>query len=1308
MAYFDKLTLSGIRSFGPNEEDKGVIKFSSPLTLILGENGCGKTTIIEALKFACCGELPPDTEKGSGFIYDPKLTPFTETKAQINLKLKDINGQVMSVLRLMTCTQKLKKAEFKRVDQTINRQDRNGKWISLSHKCADVDTEMSIALGVSKAILSNVILCHQEDSNWPLQGDAKVKEKFDAIFGAVKYNKCLAHVRDLRKSLLDDLRIMKTDMYHLKEYKKEAGDKRAKITDAEHRLEKHQDEISTLKMKLVPIQRRMSELSELEDKISRLHTERETEKARLEAVKNAMNEFRRNITIEFKGTMDELKITIQNFAEELRKKEENIDQLEKEGEDVSAEIDRNLQIIGNEKVKIGQLLRDFENYKERIDTRNSTLLRICDEIDINTSFSELSQGKEVDRVLSLLDDEIAKRLDDFKSLQDKQNSDIQKIQVDIDNCRAARAKLEQSLENKQSTIKQNKEELQKIKSDIYDVDQSTQRLNQLETKMERVKHELDLIIKSNELEKLENEMKSANSERNRCEEELSVLDREVQVLQLLSSEQAKLDVLRKAKNSADAEISKLKSRHGSTLKHLFGEVSDVGIKLQLDAIIDKLADQIKQMKKEIKMKENEIIGYGAEKKHLVDKLKELKQSFETDEFTISKACDGKDFDESLKEVTSSVDELQVEKGTLSASQFMSRRYIQTLQQKSPSCPLCHRGFSKEDEVTQLIQELTLKVKEVPSRLRANKDSLDTMEKKKENLLQLKPKYEKLSVIKCSEIPSLQSEINKLEKKLSVAKESLLKLQNDLEQPETDESLAKGIQSDIVLLEQHLAESRRITREIQKLEANMPPGNKRSLEEALKEQKELRENVLHARRSFEEKQTQKNKLIEKRNKLQEEKNAIQNQQLKISGNAQMRNQLVERRDELESLEVVLQMEVDKGTEDLEDLCRKLDLLMRQKKSTETSNAKALEEERQKVRNLENQYEDVKKQQKRISEYESLGGNKRLEAAQQNLATLESKGDTLQMKKMSLNDQRETLKNYVTAQCARQRELDDNLKLRQKEVEEKNLIEKISALNSRLGNLDCSKLNVERKTLKEEEDKLYSEVAFVEGRLRELKNSMKSIQDDLNKDIYRNADRNYRDKLIDIEVAEQTAEDLNKYYIAFDNALISYHQDRMQHINKVIHELWRRIYTGNDIDTIQIKTEQEGATSADKRKVYNYRVVQIKNSTELDMKGRCSAGQKVLASLIIRMALAETFSSKCGVLALDEPTTNLDQRNIHNLSSALEELVNTHSGRRNFQLIVITHDQEFLDVLTKSEKIDYYFKLSRNGEGKSVVTKIDIST
>lgn len=65
--------------------------------------------------------------------------------------------------------------------------------------------------------------------------------------------------------------------------------------------------------------------------------------------------------------------------------------------------------------------------------------------------------------------------------------------------------------------------------------------------------------------------------------------------------------------------------------------------------------------------------------------------------------------------------------------------------------------------------------------------------------------------------------------------------------------------------------------------------------------------------------------------------------------------------------------------------------------------------------------------------------------------------------------------------------------------------------------------------------------------------------------------------------------------------------------------------------------------------------IKGDTVLDMRGRCSAGQKVLASIIIRLALAESFCLHCGLLALDEPTTNLDRDNIEGLAESLADII-----------------------------------------------------
>jgi len=212
-------------------------------------------------------------------------------------------------------------------------------------------------------------------------------------------------------------------------------------------------------------------------------------------------------------------------------------------------------------------------------------------------------------------------------------------------------------------------------------------------------------------------------------------------------------------------------------------------------------------------------------------------------------------------------------------------------------------------------------------------------------------------------------------------------------------------------------------------------------------------------------------------------------------------------------------------------------------------------------------------------------------------------------------------------------------------------------------------------------------------------------------------------------------LDRYYKALDKALMRYHETKMEEINKTITEYWQVTYKGNDIETIQIKSDTELTGN---RRSHNYRLVLclpieitcfMDSSVSCGVEGEfrapaipvasevavvrvltaigcarsCSArvaqsltcaavappdrrqfpidpvdvggdvrvfafkplerkstvenfqavanvgeapvksgAHQVLASLVVRMALAETFCHNCGILALDEPTSNLDQR------------------------------------------------------------------
>lgn len=86
------------------------------------------------------------------------------------------------------------------------------------------------------------------------------------------------------------------------------------------------------------------------------------------------------------------------------------------------------------------------------------------------------------------------------------------------------------------------------------------------------------------------------------------------------------------------------------------------------------------------------------------------------------------------------------------------------------------------------------------------------------------------------------------------------------------------------------------------------------------------------------------------------------------------------------------------------------------------------------------------------------------------------------------------------------------------------------------------------------------------------------------------------------------------------------------------------------------------------------------------------------------MAPVFHFRFGILALDEPTTNLDEENVRSLCSALGEIVQERMAQKNFMFIIITHDREFIESLGNIDKVSHFYEVSRNDDGKSRIKRV----
>ncbi|KAF9361291.1 DNA repair protein rad50 [Mortierella sp. AD094] len=1292
--------VQGVRSFESESGEAATITFYSPLTLITGHNGSGKTTVIECLKYATTGFLPPGT-KGGAFVNDPKMSDSPSVKAQVRLRFRNVNSQIMSITRSLSVTVKKNTYTQRTLENVLAAVDpQTGELATISAKCAELDADVPNHLGVSRAILDNVIFCHQEESNWPLSEPSILKKKFDDIFASTKYTNVLDSIKTIRKEKAQDLKIMHASLEFIRRNKEKAEKASKSLAKNIQSFENGQKRIEQLDI----------DIEECGDEIGRL-MEMTKDLQAIDATLSALSHEHRatlaNIQ-ELDGTFTvytEPDSVLQEmlFKHELSLKTAGQEKVKQERlkQQASSSISNLQTSVNSNQQSIGQLKAQLDSNKKKQNDRDQLIREIATQY-LYGGFNSLPLvSSDVSRFIKKLDLHVQQKIDDVERIKAENRKREQDIRaqiagrkVKIDMSASLKSKIQKSISSAKAKLRQQNDELLKYQSAEDDIRIIEKQLADQETTL--------AALKSSDpgLDSLESQKRAKMADIEAFENELSRLsDRSSEQIRNAGS-QAKLTLLRDSCNQRSAEIQRImEANRDEFLLALKKDPVPDTVESQLVSVLEEKEVAVQASRNILEQSKQDVSSC----KIRIDDAKAQLQKHETVlaeyEKNIVAECGEDSLPELLASREEAIAELREQVQDIKTMSTMYERFV-AMAEKKHACPLCLRGFDPtlEAQFTAKLRRLMNKAENDDER------ELIALEANIATLRPLKSVWDSAIHLRSIEIPALKKQISDLEAKLVTATKSV----------ESADLEAASLVADLQDLRQLAAVAKNVTqlcREnikddllVKELETELLiTGSTQSAEELQAEYSAVKMKVQSARHDLTRLQQQITQMTTNIQRKEQVTQSLKEKRNQLLNEHSRQSQISEQIAETNAVIQGLSTELEQHEIESQSLIPELNSLNEILKQS-TTEAQAGEEDIQQV---------VSEMQKSLGKVRMYNDDlERLDtrSAMTQLSKLEADTDTyfeeiqqhtdaLHATEKSMQDLQEQLAGFKNLQ----RSIDDNLRHRRYNAKDRELEAKISEIKSKKDGKAQETYSLRLNRLSQRQSNLTAEKAGLKGEIRQLQDQRLQYEDELNGE-YKDVVQKYHDNLIGYKTTELALQDLEKYAKALQSAIVEYHSMKMEEINKSIKELWTNTYRGTDIDTIEIRSDQEGLRA---NQSYNYRVVMIQKGRALDMRGRCSAGQKVLASIIIRLALAESFSLNCGILALDEPTTNLDEANVSQLAQSLRSIIDKHREQSNFQLIVITHDENFLKMLNLTDYVDYYYRVQKNSEQYSTIRKLPVA-
>ena len=413
---FKQLEVIGFKSFA----DKTSFYFEDGLTGIVGPNGCGKSNIVEALRW-CMGETSAKSLRGSGMedvIFSGTTSRPSKNLSEVALKLENDNRlpqfKDMPEIEVRRKIEKDKGSKY-----FLNGREVRAKDVQILF--ADLSTGPHSPSMVSQGRVGSLVTAKPTDRRAILEEAAGI--------GGLHVRRHEAELRltaaenNLKKA--DD--IMKQIENQLKNLLKQA-EEATKYKDMSNNIQ-------SLEAKLVYFQSQeiegsilgaQEELSEVEDEISAVNIDKNFNE---NALKEEGKEIKplRDENAELNTKLQRLNLEFEQISEEENRAKNEIEKIKKEIKQINIDIDREKQIVN-----------DATSNEKRLSAEKNDILEInqnSSEIEekANNSYQEsLKELNQEQDLLNKLSDKIFSQIGGFdfnliKNKTDQLSSSIKEV-----------------------------------------------------------------------------------------------------------------------------------------------------------------------------------------------------------------------------------------------------------------------------------------------------------------------------------------------------------------------------------------------------------------------------------------------------------------------------------------------------------------------------------------------------------------------------------------------------------------------------------------------------------------------------------------------------------------------------------------------------------------------------------------------------------------------------------------------------------------------------------------------------------------